>query len=321
VAVAARDPGAAAALAPVARKLLSEGVEAAAFALTPVAAAAFARGGVGSVGGDPPPAKVLLSGTSTRPDLDAALWASARSTGARVVALVDHWTGLAARFPGDPPDLVCVIDDESRAALLDAGLAAERVVAVGHPALDDVVARAPDRRGASDGRVVFVSEPLSLLPDPPLIDEHAAAAIMAEALEAVPAPLLVRAHPREDPEEVLRRFAPRTPAGAEPLLGDPLPALAGASAAVGMGSMLLVEAALLGTPAAAIRTEKEAAHFPGSAIEGLVCTLPTAGACAEFLRRALTGRSDPTRVSLWARARGLDGTAAGRAAQHVLDRL
>jgi hypothetical protein len=89
-----------------------------------------------------------------------------------------------------------------------------------------------------------------------------------------------------------------------------------------MGSMLLVEAALVGTPAAAIRTEDEATRFPGSAIEGLVTTVPTAAACAAFLRSALRGHSDTTAgASRWARARGLDGKAAGRVAMHALSRL
>lgn len=320
VAVVARDPGAAAALAPVARALRDLGIHTGTFALTPAAAAAFARGGIESVGGSPPRADVLLSGTSTMPARDAALWAAARAGGSRVVVLIDHWTYLVERLAGTLPDLICVIDCESRAVMMSDGVPGERIVAVGHPALDEVLKRAPSLKGARDGRVAFVSEPLSLLPEPPPMDERAAAAMLDRALVAAPAPLLVRAHPREDLEEVMRRFASREPATVEPLVGDPLPPLARVSAILGMGSMLLVEAALMGTPVAAVRTEQEAARFPGSAIEALVSTVPDADACIAFLQAALGGRADPSRAEVWAAARSIDGTSTDRVVGAVFSR-
>jgi hypothetical protein len=318
VAVVARDPGAAAALAPVAGMLKDEGVRSATFGLTAAAASAFARAGCECVVGDPRPAALLLSGTSTRPDLDSVLWSSARSAGAHIVAVIDHWTMLTERFVDVLPDLVCVIDNESRAALLDAAFPPAQVVVVGHPALDQIVATAK-RRESGDGRVAFVSEPLSLLPHPPPIDEHAAVEILLSALTAVRAPVVVRAHPREDPDLVEQRLGARVPCGVESVRGDPLPVLTKTSAVVGMGSMLLVETALLGAPVAAIRTRQESMRFPGSAIDGLVDTVPTADECADFLRRALEESGGHPRAAEWADKVGLDGHAATRIVEHALN--
>ena len=336
--IVARDPGAASALAPVARRWPSAviGLDAA----RPV----FERAGIPLVGpsADREPGvaeewlrrlqpRVLVTGTS-RLDLvplDAQWWDAARSIGVPSVAVLDHWIGYWQKFTrhnrfDTVPDAIAVMDSYARDRLVELGCRGPRLVVTGQPALDTLTKEelpgcraARDHWGLSDDAwvVLFVSEPIAADHGARLgYDETDALSLLLEALDGLPAELVVKPHPREQPDrlaEVLRRFG--RPARVETRL-DGRSAAAGADSVAGMTSVLLLEAALAGRPVLSIQPgvrEPWTEHF-GS----LVVTVESAAGARAWLHepesRAVLGVAE-RRSRL--EAAGFDGRAAERVCQ------
>lgn len=302
----ARDPGAAAALAPVIRTgpIAVVGVG--------PARAHFGRLGIvcdGPSDDDDPDEvvrsieridpEVLLTGTSLRVKRDALWWEAARGRSIPTVAVLDHWSRYKERFTEEVafdrlPDLIAVMDESARSRMATLGCPIERLVVTGQPAFDELLeGGVGDRAGArqkwglsGDGRtVLFVSEPLVKDMAPrPLFTEHAVLELLLQAVADMPVRVVVRPHPRESREVVAVAVAASTrDAVLDPGLANAM-ALAGADTVVGISSILLLEAALAGLPVLSIQPFPDAelstltTHFPD-----LIALARTAGQTRAWL--------------------------------------
>lgn len=293
VAVVARQAGSANALAPVIRFLReSAGAEVAVFGFQP-AYDCFLRLGMSPQLVEPSDDVLgpflperpdgLLTGTSLNAGEDGRIWTRAQQLGVPSLALLDHWCHYWERFtaPGQGrfnrlPDKIAVMDQAAFMAMVKAGCPRERLAVTGHPALDELTERewpldrtALAEVGLPDGNrtILFVSEPQSkdygMGPDSPnylgYTEELVLDALLAEVESLtgtgnLPTSLIIRPHPTETGEvlegvlERHRRVPAKIIRG-----GSPRPLVSTADAVVGMTSILLMEAALMGRPVASFR--------------------------------------------------------------------
>ncbi|MEK6744856.1 MAG: hypothetical protein AABZ15_14665 [Nitrospirota bacterium] len=227
--------------------------------------------------------RLLVTGTSANPNTAAfALTTAARSAGVTSVGIVDARSNAGFRFRGrsnDPlafaPDRIIMPDEHTRKAFAALGMANERMSICTHPQHEQVRSEAqrlamvtrhelrqslfPDAQGRKI--LLFIAEPKGG-PDPD-IDRRSAEytltgrggsddrtdIVLEEVLDAVreiePRPFMVlRLHPRNKEED----FAPYLKEIAMVSKGgSPLEAAYAADLVVGMTSLLMEEAALLGT--------------------------------------------------------------------------
>jgi len=287
--IVARDPGAASALVPVAQALPSTviGLDHA----RPV----FERAGIHleELSSDQSPGiaeewlsrvgpSVLLTGTS-RLDLaplDAQWWRASRAMQVPSVALLDHWVGYWEKFTVDirfdaVPDVIAVMDEYARGRLRELGCKQPQILVTGHPAFDGLSTeplagregvRSQWGSGVGEWVVLFVSEPIaSDLGALSGYDEVDVLRLLIDALAGLPAQLIVKPHPREEPLRLagLMKDMGRSGRLETELTGRE--AVAGADTVVGMTSILLLEAAVAGRPVLSIQPgarEDWTEHFP-----------------------------------------------------------
>ena len=259
---AAHDPGAANMLAPVMRLARKRGHRVTT---------------IGEAGSEDPmeamAPDLLVTGTG-HTDFERRLWPRARDLGIDTVAVIDTWTNLRKRFTegGETvePDAVCVVDEEMREQM---GWCGARLHVTGQPHLQSVVDRlAPRRagRGASDPPLlVFFSEPLSRdygAEDVGFDEFGVADALLSGIAGAGPLTLLVQPHPREDREEWRAWLSGRH--GVADVSTEDL--LVTCDGALGMTTMVLFEAALLGVPVLSLQPGRRRPLNPRlDAVKGL----------------------------------------------------
>lgn len=279
---------------------------------------------------------LLLTGTSENPLSPAFdMIGRARSAGLPSVAIVDSMANSAHRFRGTgddalahAPDRLMVPDAPTRQAYVDLGFDAAAIDVVGHPNDDRIRAVAIDlaaigqigareattRAGADRFVIVFVSEISDGL-DPQqyrrrddytlagsgrtdlrtaIVVEELLAAVAALAAEGRPRPFLVlRRHPKEssaDLGELADRFDEISTGG------NPHMLVYGADLVLGMSSMLLAEAALLGRPTLAILPRSAERDWLAAVRDGIVPAVTDAAALRDALREHLSGRGAPVRA-------------------------
>jgi hypothetical protein len=294
---AAHDPAAARLLLPVFRLAVANGFDVTFLAAGP-AKAIWAEEGLSFLGETPDLGdyNLLLTGTSFHADFDRVLWAKAREAGIPSLAGLDAWINLRRRFldakSGELvlPDIIIAIDAENRQALLAEGIST-RIEIAGQPHLEAVVERLRRKKENKkpvihgldpgvhvDGRVkpghddkcsnrfiiAFFSEPIDTdFPDGSRgFDQFEMAALLAGALVAhAPAKLIIQPHPREDIEKWKERIT--APLGVAVFIGEEQTddLLAKADLAVGMTSMVLIEAGLAGIPTLSLQPNRK---FPGN---------------------------------------------------------
>lgn len=293
---------------------------------------------------------VLLTSAVSLPHLDMTenrLWRWAEEAGVPTLAVLDQWQNYALRFsgPGDDerlaylPGLCCVMDETARQGMVEEGFPPGRIAVTGQPAFDKLTALArdfgpPDRAevlravGLNPERktVMFAAEVLKRhFGHGYGFTEAQSLDLLAQALEEMAEPLQValKLHPQSE----LSDFAAgtldklRRGGGLAVVAGEVSPwrLALGCDVTVGMMSVLLTEAALLGRPVAAV--------LPGAGEKALAqCHPVKAGAIAplvsaEGIARALTGLlHDDEYHRRWMerqRAVSHESGAAGR----VLDKL
>lgn len=268
--------------------------------------------------------RLLLVGTSENPaTLGLALIFQARQFGTESVAVVDLQTQAAHRFRGRSstalayaPDWLVVPDTWTQDAYVRLGYPLQRTVICGHPHYDWVRAlgrhlaredRATLRRRVLPGApaqrpvVIFLAE-ISTGLDPREYQRSAAytlhgygtstgrtAVVLEEFLEAVkvlhPRPYLVlRLHPKN----TLREFTPYLPAfDAVSHGGMPYELVYSADLVVGMTTMLLFEAALMGRATLSIVPRPVEQTWLPCLQAGLVPCVTTRAALRKTLRMGL----------------------------------
>jgi len=254
VGVIVEDAGAARALAPVVARLRAGGADVrGVFGST--AAGAFA-GVAERASGDEviSQSDVLVTGSSCWGErIEAKAVLAARARGLPSVTFIDAWSNYVPRlsYPGDRDmaalgDIVAVIDPHMKAGLVRDGVDDARITITGSPVFDAFVDAAPFGDASDESpTIVFLSQPLSkLYPGANLNEIVALRALALTAPQA--ARIVVRPHPREDRgalAELLATLPVRAGFSEHAGLAEDL---AGASVAVGVSTMALIEAATRG---------------------------------------------------------------------------
>lgn len=278
------DPGGANALAPVIEALRARGcaVEARAYRH---AIQVWERRGLDCTAWPedlapalPADTQLLLTSTSLNGlDFEKHFVVQANARSIPSLTVLDYWSKYRERFSRDggalnaQPELMAVMDEQAREEMIAAGFAADRLVVTGQPAFDDLARwrtgfTAERRReirtslgvGEQDSLVIFVSQPFARFrgqgasqPDFMGYDEHSVVALLVAALERAAAEsgraisLLIRPHPRENPDDFasLRSDHVRIQISGA---GDAREVVCAADLVVGMNTVLLVEACHLG---------------------------------------------------------------------------
>lgn len=263
-------------------------------------------------------------GTADRPDaLNLFLADHCRAAGIPAIGFVDGYGNLERRFGGasgrplaHAPDWILTPDARTRAGYLAFGYAPDRVLDLGHPALEKV-ARERERLSGTDRNalraglfpdapagapiVVFAAE-VSRTPDPAQYRRTSeytlegsgrfsgrTEIVLEEVLDALdalraapggPDPFLVlRLHPKNHVEE----FAPFLDRIDQVSQGGSAHELVfAADAVIGMTSLLLLEAAYLGRPVLAVVPRVSERDWLGSIGEGITpCATTRAEVVAE----------------------------------------
>ena len=277
------------------------------------------------------PPRLLIVGTAEDPDtLGLRLVAEARRAGVTSVGLVDARINAAYRFRGRAdsplalaPDWLLVPDQTTAGDYVALGFPPEKVVACGHPHWDQV--RRQARRWQRENRealrrrllphrppgrkvIVFAAEistgftPGRFRRSPQYTlrgrgGRHERTAIVLEevldALKSVrPRPWFVlRLHPKNRPEEFAdyRREIDQVSQG-----GDPLPLLHAADLVVGLTTMLLLEAALMGRPTLSVVPRAREKDWLPSAACGITPCAHTPAQVQSLLYRQLFQPRLPT---------------------------
>jgi hypothetical protein len=245
---------------------------------------------------------LVVTGTGYA-DFERTLWRLARDRGTRSLAAIDGWTSLRKRFlcldgTEVQPDAICVVDERMRDQILGEGWCRVPLHVTGQPHLEAVVRRLGGRRaGRNRGKaplLVFFSESLrrDYGGEGAGYDQFTVADALVPALAGLgPLTLVIQPHPRDDRGEweawVRGR---RVPDGVALTLGaeDTESLLVACDGAIGMTTMVLMEAALLGVPVLSLQPGRTRVLNPGlEAVSGLrVVTGDTdiAPAMADFVR-------------------------------------
>ncbi len=232
-------------------------------------------------------AALLLTGTSFNGvDLEKRFLSAARKQGIPSIAVLDFWSNYRVRFADDQgrlaylPDRIAVMDDHARREMVEEGFDPQRIKVTGQPAFDDLVsirlrgageARANIRRrlGISEEAclVLFASQPLKQLfgqdHTNPLYPGYTQRTVLRSTVAALdrisqrrsqPITLLIRPHPREQSEDFssLGRDHVRIVVDGS---SDRHDSVMASDLVIGMTTMLLVEACLLGCIVVSLQPE------------------------------------------------------------------
>lgn len=276
---------------------------------------------------DPLPAgSALLVGTSENPDsVIFDLISVAKSARIPCFGFVDGPANAQHRFRGrtdaplaHAPDILLVSDTAARDAFIGLGMPDDAVRCVGHPHMDrvrdrmaqlDLEGRAAVRARLfpdipADTRLCLFAAETSDGLDPAEFQRSDAYTLtgrgesngrteicleeVIDALGAVknPASLVLRLHPKNTPEQ----FAPyMDDIAALSLGGDPLEAVYAADLVIGMTSVLLFEAAVMGRPTLAVTPRASERAWLTSIGLGLTRHVCTSTDLRDTLKAALAG--------------------------------
>lgn len=228
---------------------------------------------------------ILVTGTGFD-TFDRDLWRVAAARGVGSLAVIDAWTNLDKRFVNDDgseiqPDAICAIDRPMSDQIADEGWCRARIHITGQPHFQSFVERLAGKRKAqrpsSVPFLVFFSEPVDkdFVADTDRgFDQFSVAGSLLPALGGLgPLSLVVQPHPRENHDDwqawLGRRKPPR---GVTARIGGNTTEtlLTTCTGAIGMTTMVLFEAALLGVPVLSLQPDRVRALNPRlDAIEGL----------------------------------------------------
>lgn len=219
---------------------------------------------------------LLVTGMSYHADFERLLWRAARVAGIRSLAFLDAWINFRPRLTLSDgsiiqPDAVGVIDVWSRQRFQrDTGFQGP-LHTVGQPHLERLVAklRPLRQRQIGGGRklAVFFTEPVAQHlrgADYPGYDQFSALTALSNAMAGHPGiDLAVKVHPKDSASDWLRWLAASGLRDRCRLTEDGTPELlATADLVVGMTTMVLIEAGLLGVPTLSVQIERNRAVNP-----------------------------------------------------------
>jgi hypothetical protein len=273
----AGDAGAAAAIAPVAAALRHRGHAVQSFARS-FGRPAFTTAGIPitevanfeQLAREWPSSRpaLVIAGLSGGDSSEIEVIKHAKSQRISTLAILDYWSNFRLRLLSSDgslviPDRVVVADESAAAGVTAAGVPASAVFITGAPQFDRLAgarsqwssAQAAMLRASAgvsgDPFVMFVSQPIKALvgnkwgyTETEVLSSTIEALVSGASRRSRSVQLGVRWHPREAPSLLPPSSRHLTITGLPP--GDPLPWVMTADLVVGMNSMLLLEAAMLG---------------------------------------------------------------------------
>lgn len=250
------------------------------------------------------PADALITGTSHYEPFEAHLWRISAEFNAPSLAVIDYWSNLAARFAEGLPDTVGIIDETQREPLMALGF--RDIIVTGHPALAEIT---PLPFLPNDSlrpvSILFVSERIAedvaegFNPSQGF-DEIDVFNLTFAACNAVaadrPVTLTVKFHPYNDPNHFFDRVMTEKArsnlslvfvAGREPIR----PLIQDSDLVLGVASVALIEAALLGRPVVSVQPNlsRENMFVPG--VMGFAMTLTDPATAVEQLAEIIASPS------------------------------
>lgn len=211
-----------------------------------------------------PRGTVVLAGVSEGDGAEKHAIIAARSEGIPCCAVLDNWGGYETRLTGTMgagslPDVLAVLNDEARRAIVEKGFFRGAVVVTGHPGLDEFTPTGPVSGTAaratfgiaSDAEViVFASQPIAQQFGKQLgYDQYEAFALLQAAARRESL-LILALHPREGIEGWGRRLTQEVRIVRD---YDPRALYAAADIVTSCFSAALTEALLAGRPAISIQ--------------------------------------------------------------------
>ena len=220
---------------------------------------------------------LLVTGTGYE-DFERNLWRMAAEHNVPSIAVVDAWTHLHRRFVftdgGEiQPGSICVVDDRMRDEIVEGGWCRVPLHVTGHPHLQSMAQRLGRERAEKPPptvpSLVFFSETLGEDHAPeasPGYDQFTVADQLFPALTSLaPLSLAIQPHPREDRGKWEQWIAAQSiPQGFTVLLSanGTEDLLAACDGAIGVTTMVLLEAALAGIPALSLQPDRIRALNP-----------------------------------------------------------
>lgn len=269
---------------------------------------------------------IIATGTSENPDsIGLLLNDAARKKQLPSVGLVDMAANAAGRFRGrtdcplaHAPNELVVPDGATCDAFIKLGFPPNRIVVLGHPAYDRARCRRQEfeagtqRYPRNRPRWVFVAEGYDLLTPAASLrsadyalhgrgnTDWRTGIVLEEILDAIaqfsPKPeIIVRLHPKSVRED----FAQWANEISFDDAADPFPCLWQADVVLGMSSMLLVEAAILGRPVLAILPRPEEREWLGHLANGDVPSVIGRTALGRELAKLALGDQGYIRPETW----------------------
>lgn len=216
---------------------------------------------------------LLVSGTSAVADIEREAWAAGRRHHVVSMAVIDAWMNYRLRVTLTAtntmilPDVIAVADEAMRRGLENDGLEPARVYEVGQPHLEALVTRltARRRRRSPNARplIAFFSEGIREQYDfgcRPGYDQFTVMSLLLKAFDpSFEIELAILPHPLEGAERWQSFLAEAVVSDRIHLsLGgfDRDAALCAADGVIGMTSMVLIEAALLGLQVLSLQPER-----------------------------------------------------------------
>lgn len=194
-------------------------------------------------------ADILICGTSLGDTLDKAAINLAKAKNIPCAALLDFWVNYSARFT-TLPDQIFVMDELAKSEMLEENFKAETIKVTGNPYFDHFNTL-QTQTGNSN---LFISQPFTELPENPLnLNEIQT---LEELLPHLPPqPLKIKLHPRCQNKDKFNALIQSSKLDIQISTEDMEELLCSANLVLGLNSMGLFEAAVLG--------KKVLSHQPG----------------------------------------------------------
>lgn len=272
---------------------------------------------------------IVITGTSADDDTEKLMWKSCAEFSIPTIAIVDQWCNYGLRFSAygvgnvkeyehdrkHPylPSLITAIDDFAMSEMIAEGLPADRLVVCGQPYFEKIISARNDLLEVDafnqthsleqdEFVVVFASEPITTTYKNGAIGylgytECTILEALADTLENIvsatglPVRLIVRPHPKEDGESLgavlknrhhLRWSVERN--------ASPWVLMTRANLVVGMSSMFLLEAVVMGRPVKSIQIGLCREDPFVLSRRGIVQSILTKGELVDSLQGAIVDR-------------------------------
>lgn len=235
----------------------------------------------------------VIAGTSWGATIDKAVTLGARKINIPTIAIIEHWNLYKERFSiienGNIieeclylPDSIWVNDSFAKEAAIAAGLPEERLFVAGQPFLEYQYNRLISRRfKPSNNNIVFVSERLKedFVEGSSIgknYNEFTVLELLIEAIDFSKNKLLIKLHPQESPDKYdhLKNNRPDIEVVKQ---CDVAELILESHKVVGMGSMLLMEAALVRNDVVSVLPDTDPAEFIGNKIGATLFASDSAG--------------------------------------------